>query len=76
VVVLLIFFGYNAIQHASDPFKNEPAGGAHGFDRAVRVLGLFFGMLTAILPYRVSAAAPPQAPRRSSTTLQRPLWAR
>jgi hypothetical protein len=49
VVVLLIFFGYNAIQHASDPIKNSPAGGAHGFDRAVRVLGLFFGMLTAIL---------------------------
>jgi hypothetical protein len=49
VVVVLIFFGYNAIQHASDPIKNAPAGGQQGFDRVVRVLGLFFGMLTAIL---------------------------
>jgi hypothetical protein len=49
VIVLVLFFGYNAIQHASDPLKYAPAGGTHAFDRAVRVLGLFFGSLTAVL---------------------------
>jgi len=49
VVVVLLFFGYNAIQHASNPAQNGPAGGALRFDRAARVLGLYFGGLTAIL---------------------------
>jgi hypothetical protein len=49
VVVVAIFFGYNAIQHASDPTTNQPAGGVEGFDRTVRVLGIFFGALVAAL---------------------------
>ena len=44
-----IYFGYNAIEHASSPAHYGPAGGTHGFERAVRVLGLYFGALAAIL---------------------------
>jgi ABC-type transport system involved in multi-copper enzyme maturation permease subunit len=46
-VVIAIFFGYNAIQHASNPQANQPAGGMFGFQHAVRFLGLFFGVLVA-----------------------------
>lgn len=49
VGVLALFFGYNAIAHASDAAKSGPAGGQHNFDNAVQELGLFFGSLTAIL---------------------------
>jgi ABC-type transport system involved in multi-copper enzyme maturation permease subunit len=49
VAVVALFFGYNAIQHASNPSQYGPAGGIDGFGRAVRVLGLFFGALTAML---------------------------
>ena len=49
VVVVCLFFGYNAIEHASDPSKYGPAGGAHGFDRLVETLGLWFGALVAAL---------------------------
>lgn len=47
--VLVIFFGYNAIAHASDPVRNGPAGGLHRFDDATQELGIFFGSLAAIL---------------------------
>jgi len=49
VGVLALFLGYDALQHASNPAQHGPAGGAANFGRAVRVLGLFFGALTAIL---------------------------
>lgn len=49
VVVVVLFFGYTAVQHASNPSQYAPAGGVHGFGRAVRVLGLFFGAVTAML---------------------------
>jgi hypothetical protein len=49
VVVIVIVFGYTAIQHSSNPVANSPAGGIDGFHRALRLLGLFFGGLTAIL---------------------------
>ena len=49
VGVIVLVFGFQAVEHASDPSKNAPAGGIEGFSRAVRVLGLFFGALTAIL---------------------------
>jgi hypothetical protein len=49
VVVVAIFFGYDAIQHASDPAVNRPAGGVDGFDRTVRALSFFFGALVAAL---------------------------
>lgn len=49
VVIVMIYFGYNAIEHASNPAVNGPAGGVFRFQRAVRVLGLFFGGLVAVL---------------------------
>lgn len=45
----VILYGYNVIEHASNPATNGPAGGIDGFDHGVRDLGLFFGMLAAIL---------------------------
>jgi hypothetical protein len=49
VGVIVLFFGYNAVEHASAPATYGPAGGTHRFARAVGVLGLWFGTLTAIL---------------------------
>ncbi len=48
-VVVALFFGYNAIQHASNPTLNGPAGGIDGFNRVVRALGLWFGALVAAM---------------------------
>lgn len=45
--VIAIVFGYNAIQHASNPQAHSPAGGMFGFNHATRFLGLFFGVLVA-----------------------------
>jgi ABC-type transport system involved in multi-copper enzyme maturation permease subunit len=47
--VVILFFGVGAIEHAANPSRNAPAGGMHGFRDGVRALGLFFGMLAAIL---------------------------
>ena len=47
--VIVVLFGWEAVRHASDPVHNLPAGGIRGFGRAVQSLGLFFGMLAAIL---------------------------
>jgi ABC-type transport system involved in multi-copper enzyme maturation permease subunit len=47
--VVLMFFGYSAIQHASNAAQYGPAGGTEHFTRAARVLGLIFGGLTAVL---------------------------
>jgi hypothetical protein len=49
VVVVVLFFGYQAFQHATSPSQNGAAGGLHGFSDAVRMLGLYFGALVAIL---------------------------
>jgi ABC-type transport system involved in multi-copper enzyme maturation permease subunit len=49
VGVVLLFYGYNAIQHASNPLHNGPAGGMDGFRHGVQALGTFFGMLAAVL---------------------------
>lgn len=49
VAVVAVFFGYSAMEHASDPAHHGPAGGPDGYARAVRVLGLFFGALVAML---------------------------
>ncbi|MHB1570455.1 MAG: hypothetical protein ACYCXW_05775 [Solirubrobacteraceae bacterium] len=46
---LVLMFGFQAVQHASSPATNEPAGGMVGFDHAVRMLGLMFGVLAAAL---------------------------
>jgi hypothetical protein len=49
VVVVALFFGYNAVEHASNPAQYGPAGGTHRFGGAVRVLAIFFGGLASIL---------------------------
>jgi ABC-type transport system involved in multi-copper enzyme maturation permease subunit len=49
VGVVVLFYGYDAIQHASDPAQNSPAGGMNGFRHGVQALGVFFGMLAAVL---------------------------
>lgn len=49
VGVVILFYGYDAIQHASDPVQNRPAGGMDGFRHGVQALGIFFGMLAAVL---------------------------
>jgi hypothetical protein len=47
--VVVLFFGYNAIQHAVNPSQNGPAGGLFRFGDAVRALGVVFGTLAAAL---------------------------
>ena len=47
--VVVLMFGYTAIEHASNPAQNAPAGGTLGFTRGVRSLGEFLGMLAAVL---------------------------
>ncbi|HTX46204.1 MAG TPA: hypothetical protein VMD48_08005 [Solirubrobacteraceae bacterium] len=47
VVVVVLVFGVGAIQHSSNPSSNGPAGGTEGFQHTLRLLGLFFGTLTA-----------------------------
>ncbi|HET9719341.1 MAG TPA: ABC transporter permease [Solirubrobacteraceae bacterium] len=47
--VVAIMFGYGAVQHASSPAQNGPAGGLAGFTHAVKALGVFFGLLAASL---------------------------
>jgi hypothetical protein len=47
--VIVVLFGYDALQHASNPSRHGPAGGTVNFRHAVRALGLFFGGLVAIL---------------------------
>jgi hypothetical protein len=49
LLTVVLFFGYNAVEHASNPAQYGPAGGTDRFERAVRILGLFFGALTAVL---------------------------
>jgi hypothetical protein len=49
VGIVLLYFGYNAVEHVSNPAINGPAGGLLHFQRAVRALGLQFGGLAAIL---------------------------
>jgi ABC-type transport system involved in multi-copper enzyme maturation permease subunit len=46
---VLILFTVKAIQHSSNAVKYGPAGGTPGFIDGVRLLGLFFGPLAAVL---------------------------
>ncbi|MFZ1155847.1 MAG: hypothetical protein WAN93_13180 [Solirubrobacteraceae bacterium] len=46
---VLILYVAKVIQHSSDPATAGPAGGIGGFTDGVRILGLFFGPLAAIL---------------------------
>ena len=47
--VIVLVFGYKAIQHATDPSHYGPAGGLHSFGNATAALGVWFGALAAIL---------------------------
>lgn len=47
--IVILVFGYKAIEHASDAARYEPAGGTHGFGQLVAALGVYFGALSAIL---------------------------
>lgn len=49
VGVVVLLFAWTGIQHASNPQQYPPAGGLHGFGRAVQSLGFYFGMLAAVL---------------------------
>jgi hypothetical protein len=49
VGVVVLLFGYTAVEHATDPTSNPPAGGLYGFDHGVRSLAVFFGMLASVL---------------------------
>jgi ABC-type transport system involved in multi-copper enzyme maturation permease subunit len=46
---ILIYFAVAVIEHASNPAKYGPAGGAQNFRDGLRVIALFFGPLAAIL---------------------------
>jgi ABC-type transport system involved in multi-copper enzyme maturation permease subunit len=46
---LIVFFTVKVIQHSSNPIKYGPAGGESSFSDGLRLLGLFFGPLAAIL---------------------------
>src|SRR5476649_1573180 len=46
---ILIYFTVAVIEHASNPVKYAPAGGAQNFRDGLRVIALFFGPLAAIL---------------------------
>jgi hypothetical protein len=47
VVVIVLVFVVGAIQHSSNPSQNGPAGGTEGFSHTLKLLGVFFGVLTA-----------------------------
>jgi hypothetical protein len=47
--IVVIFMGYLQLRHASNPTQYGPAGGIGGFEHLLRVLGVFFGALVAIL---------------------------
>lgn len=46
---LLIYFIVSAAQHSSNPVQHPPAGGAHGYQDALRIVAAFFGPLAGIL---------------------------
>jgi ABC-type transport system involved in multi-copper enzyme maturation permease subunit len=49
VGTVVLFMGYVQLRHASNPSQYGPAGGVSGFTHLIRLLGVFFGALTAIL---------------------------
>jgi len=46
---VVLLFLVKAIQHSSTPLQHGPAGGTAGFTDGLRLLGLFFGPLAAVL---------------------------
>ncbi|HEX4010195.1 MAG TPA: hypothetical protein VHX62_09310 [Solirubrobacteraceae bacterium] len=49
VGVTILYFGIGAIEHSSTPTSNGPIGGLRGFRDGLGALGLYFGMLAAVL---------------------------
>ena len=49
IAPVVIVYGYNVIEHASDPAKHGPAGGLHNYTDLLAMLGLFMGPVAAIL---------------------------
>lgn len=47
--IILLVFGFKALQHASDPVRYLPAGGEHNFTHVPAALGIYFGALSSIL---------------------------
>jgi len=47
--IVVILMGYLQLRYASNPSQYGPAGGIYGFTHLLRVLGVFFGALAAIL---------------------------
>ena len=46
---VIVYFAWNAIQHASSSAAHPPAGGMEGFRHALEVIGIFMGPLAAVL---------------------------
>jgi hypothetical protein len=46
---VVIVFGYDAIEHASNPASYGPAGGLHNYARLLDLLGVFMGPVAAVL---------------------------
>jgi ABC-type transport system involved in multi-copper enzyme maturation permease subunit len=46
---IAVYVGVQAIQHASDAMRYDPAGGVHGFQRMLQMMGFFMAPLSAIL---------------------------
>jgi hypothetical protein len=57
VGVTIVYFGYLVIRHAGNPAVYGPGGGLQNFERAVRMLGVYFGALAAILVGTEAGAA-------------------
>lgn len=49
IAPVLLLFVVKALQHSSEPLHHGPAGGVEGFKDGLRLLGLFFGPLAAVL---------------------------
>ncbi len=46
---IVVVFGYNAIEHASNPATHGPAGGLPNYAHVLDLLGIFMGPVAAIL---------------------------
>ena len=64
---LAIYFIVKVAQHSSTPAEHGPAGGIEGFKDGLRILGMLFGPLAAIL-IGVEAGAEMRPPACSATS--------
>jgi hypothetical protein len=46
---VMLYFGWRALQHASNPATTLPPGGMRGFARGLEIVGIFIGPLAAVL---------------------------